>query len=156
MVEIRRAIEADMDGVKEIYEKAFYEYEGILMYYPKFTEYVMNCIKHDLSYVAISEGVLCGMIFGYEVPDIECGETVHIEIFAVLPNYQKMGIGTALMKRLKESAKEKGYMELSLRTACYLDAYEIYKKFGFRDMRSDRRFMVMKIQQEVNKEQVNG
>ena len=36
-------------------------------------------------------------------------------------------------------------MELSLRTACYLNVYEIYKKFGFRDMRSDRRFMVMKI-----------
>lgn len=155
-MEIRHAVEADIDGIKKIYEKAFYDKEGILMYYPNFTEYVMNCIKHTLSYVAISDGLLCGMIFAYEVPDIEWGKTVHIEVFAVLPNYQKMGIGTALMKHLKENAQEKGYIELSLRTACYLDAYEIYKKIGFRDMRSDRRFMVMKIQQEVNKEQVDG
>ncbi len=155
-MEITHAVEADIDGIKKIYEKAFYDKEGILMYYPNFTEYVMNCIKHALSYVEISDGLLCGMIFSYEVPDIEWGKTVHIEVFAVLPNYQKMGIGTALMKHLKESAQEKGYMELSLRTACYLNVYEIYKKFGFRDMRSDRRFMVMKIQQEVNKEQVDG
>ena len=106
-MEIRHAVEADIDGIKKIYEKAFYDKEGILMYYPNFTEYVMNCIKHALSYVEISDGLLCGMIFSYEVPDIEWGKTVHIEVFAVLPNYQKMGIGTALMKHCKRKCTGK-------------------------------------------------
>ena len=145
MVEIRRATEVDMDGIKDVYEKAFLDREGMLMYYPNFEEYVRNCIKHDLSYVAINNGRLCGMIFAYEVPDIEWGKIVYVEVFAVLPELQKKGIGTALMKQLEESVQKKGYMEVSLRTACYLDAYEIYKKMGFKDMRSDKRFMTLKI-----------
>lgn len=147
-MQIRHAVEKDLESIKVIYEKAFYGMDGILMYYPNFSEYVRNCINLGVSYVAVVEDKVCGMSFAYEVPDIECGKSLYIDILAVLPEYQKRGIGKALLNHLKKVAKEEGYMELSLRTACYLDAYEIYKKIGFKDMKSDRRFMVLKLGKE--------
>ena len=59
--------------------------------------------------------------------------------------YQRKGIGRKLLDKLKKQAKEEGIKEMALRTGCYMDAYEIYKKYGFQDTRDDQRFMIMNI-----------
>lgn len=70
----------------------------------------------------------------------------------VLPEYQKKGIGTGILNRVKAEALNNGIMELSLRTGCYMDSYQMYKNYGFRDTRDDYRFMVMNIRKSINKE----
>ena len=45
----------------------------------------------------------------------------------------------------EQDAQENGLSELSLRTGCYMDSYEIYKKYGFKEARADQRFMYMNI-----------
>ena len=66
-------------------------------------------------------------------------------MLVVLHEYQRKGIGTKLLDKVKEQAEKEGIKELALRTGCYMEAYEIYKKYGFRDAKIDQRFMVMGI-----------
>ena len=70
---------------------------------------------------------------------------MYIDLLVVIPEFQRKGIGTDLLNRLKQDAQENGLSELSLRTGCYMDSYEIYKKYGFKDARADQRFMYMNI-----------
>lgn len=147
MVEIRKIdLKNDIEVLKKIYEKTFDRHEGILNhYYPGFTDYINFCVRQGYAYIAIFDGYECGYILAYEKPDMMLGKELYIELLIILPEYQRKGIGTKLLDRIKEQAKVNGFKELALRTGCYMDAYEIYKKYGFRDTRDDQRFMVMTI-----------
>lgn len=50
---------------------------------------------------------------------------------AVLPGFRGKGIGTALLKRLIEDAREAGYPALSLSVDVRNPAYKLYCKLGF-------------------------
>lgn len=143
---VRGVLESDIESIKKIYEQAFNRMEGLIdEYYPKFKEYVDFCAIQKFSYVALKDDVICGVLLACEKPDIEWGKVLYIELLAVLPEFQKKGIGTKLLHKLREDAVNSDFMELSLRTGCYLDAYQIYIKYGFRDTRSDRRYMILNI-----------
>lgn len=147
MLEIRKIdVSTDVDNLKMIYEKSFEMYEGLLShYYHGFFNYINFCVKQGYAYIAILDGCECGYILAYRKPDMMLGEEIYIELLAVLPEYQRKGIGTKLLDKIKEQAKKEEIKELALRTGCYRDAYEIYKKYGFKDTRDDQRFMVMNI-----------
>lgn len=149
MVEIRRANSTDIESIKTIYEKAFDKREGILRYYLGFSEYVEFCIKQNYSYIAFMENVVCGVLLAYVKPDVFDGKIVYIELLAVLPEYQKRGIGMELLNRVKADAQINEFSELSLRTGCYMDSYQIYKNYGFKDTRDDQRYMVMSIRKKT-------
>lgn len=142
---IRRVTEADIESIKIIYEKAFDRHEGVLKYYLGFSEYVSFCIQQNYSYMAINNGAPCGVLLSYMKPDMSEGKSLYVELLAVMPEYQKKGIGTRLLNTVKEAAQSGGFSELSLRTACYMDSYLIYRKYGFKDTRDDHRYMVMNI-----------
>ena len=96
------------------------------------------------------EDTVCGVLLAYEKPDIEWGKVLYIELLAVLPEYQKKGIGTELLNKIRKDAANSGYVELALRTGCYLDAYHMYTKYGFRDTRSDRRYMILNLKKRTD------
>ena len=150
MLEIRKIdINTDVDNLKLIYEKTFERAEGILNYFYKgFADYINFSVKQGYAYIAIFDDYECGYILAYRKPDMMYGEEIYIELLVVLPEYQRKGIGTALLNQIKEQAQEEKIEELALRTGCYMDAYEIYKKYGFKDSRDDQRFMVMHIAPE--------
>lgn len=150
---IREMTMDDLESVKKIYESAFERPEGILMYYPYFSEYVDFCIKQRYAYIAVEDNVVCGVLLAYEKPDMHLGKSVYIELLAVLPEYQKKGIGTGFLNRVKAEALNNGIMEMSLRTGCYMDSYQMYKNYGFRDTRDDHRFMVMNIRKSSDEEE---
>lgn len=138
---IRKATGLDTDDIKKIYECAFYGMEGIVESYFKFDEYVEFCLKHRFSYVAIEDDIVCGVLLAYEVPDLMFGKILYVELLAVLPEYQKRKIGINLLNKLRIDAENAGYKEITLRTGCYMNAYEIYKNYGFKDTKTDRRYM---------------
>jgi len=151
MREIRSVVSTDLESIKLIYEKAFDRSEGVLKYYQGFSEYVEFCIKQRYAYVAVEEDTVCGVLLAYVIPDMLAGNVVYIELLAVMPEYQRKGFGTELLNKVKEDAQNNGIVELSLRTGCYMDSYQIYKNYGFRDTRDDHRYMVMKIKKSANK-----
>ncbi len=148
MREIRKVVISDLDRIKQIYEKAFDRSEGVLKYYQGFADYVDFCIQQKYAYVAVEEDIVCGVLLAYVIPDMLAGNVVYIELLAILPEYQRKGLGTALLNKVKEDAQNKGIKELSLRTGCYMDSYQIYKNYGFRDTRDDHRYMVMNIRKK--------
>lgn len=145
MREIRRVMESDLENLKIICERAFDRSPGVMKYYEGFPDYVDFCRKQNYAYVAVEDGEVCGVLLAYEKPDMCCGKNVYIELLAVLPEYQKRGHGTELLNKVKEDALNNGISELSLRTGCYMDSYQIYKNYGFRDTRDDHRYMVKNI-----------
>lgn len=146
-MEIRKiVVNSDIEKIKAIYEKTFEIREGILSnYYYGFSNYIDFCVKQNYAYIAILDGCECGYILAYQKPDMMLGVELYIELLVVLPEYQRKGIGRKLLDKLKKQAKEEGIKEMALRTGCYMDAYEIYKKYGFQDTRDDQRFMIMNI-----------
>lgn len=146
-IEIREIeLNKDIDKLKMIYEKTLERSTGVLnQFYSGFASYINFCIKQGYAYVAIVNNCECGYILAYKEPDMMWGEAVYIELLVVLPEYQRRGIGTKLLDTIKIQAAEYGFRMLALRTGCYMDAYEIYKKYGFKDTRDDQRFMIMGI-----------
>lgn len=151
MREIRRMISSDLENIKLIYEKAFDRSKGVLEYYQGFSEYAEFCIKQRYAYVAVDEDTVCGVLLAYVIPDMFAGNVVYIELLAVMPEYQGKGFGTKLLNKVKEDAQNNGIVELTLRTGCYMDSYQIYKNYGFRDTRDDHRYMVMNIKKSADK-----
>lgn len=153
MREIRKVTIDDLESIKTIYEKAFDRTEGVLKYYAGFSEYVQFCMKQNYAYLAVEDNTVCGVLLAYEIPDMLFGKSVYIELLAVLPEYQKKGIGTELLNAIKTITQDKGVKELSLRTCCYLDSYQMYRNYGFIDTRDDHRFMVMNIRKQVKSDE---
>ncbi|MBU0975309.1 MAG: GNAT family N-acetyltransferase [Patescibacteria group bacterium] len=60
---------------------------------------------------------------------------LEIENIGVIPEYKKKGVGTKLLRRLLNWAKEKGLERVYLN--CYIknnDALTFYKRFGFKEI----------------------
>lgn len=147
-MQIRSVKERDIDTIGRIYEKAFEHSEGVIKYYQGFPEYVKFCMKQGYAFV-LEEGVVCGVILGYEKPDMFVGKSLYIELLAVLPEYQGKGFGKALIQKFEEVAIQKELKQLSLRTGCYMKAFHIYHHLGFNDTRDDQRYMIRHIQNET-------
>jgi ribosomal protein S18 acetylase RimI-like enzyme len=147
---IREVTEKDIVIIEKIYAKAFAQHEEVMRYYKGFHEYVIFCKKQAYAYVVENDSEVCGVILAYEKPDIFEGKNVYIELLAILPEHQSKGYGKALIEKIENVAAGKGIKELSLRTACYMDAFHIYHHLGFMDTRDDQRYMVRRIGKEIN------
>ena len=91
------------------------------------------------------DDTICGAVLVHETPDMFYGRSLYIEFLAVLPDYQNKGVDRALIEYVCDEAHRGGITEVSIRTACYKDAYLIYRHIGFRDSQSDWRFLTMNL-----------
>ncbi len=57
-------------------------------------------------------------------------ETAHVSLLALHPEYQKSGIGTALLKKGEAAAEEVGAKTITLTTRSY-QAPDFYRKHGY-------------------------
>ncbi len=144
-MQIRSIEESDIDIIGTIYEKAFEHSEGVIKYYQGFSEYVNFCIKQGYAFAAEEKGIVRGVILGYETPSMFFGKVAYIEFLAVTPEYQGKGYGKMLIQKFEEAAIQNEIQELSLRTACYRNAFHIYHHLGFIDTRDDARYMIRNI-----------
>lgn len=145
---IREVNENDIEVIGTIYEKAFGYSEGLVKDLGNFDEYVNFCVKQNYAFV-IENGIeICGVVLGYEKPDMIYGRNVYIELLAVLPEYQCKGYGKALIAAIEKVAISNGIKEVTLRTACYMDAFHIYCHLGFKDTRDDQRHMIRRIKED--------
>lgn len=71
-------------------------------------------------------------IVGVAALSVESVDTGQIHWVYILPEYQRRGIGTALMRHLEQKAMEKGLRQLKLHTAgIALWAITFYQKLGY-------------------------
>ncbi len=145
---IRKVNENDIKAIGTIYVKAFGHHESFVEYCKGFGEYINFCVKQNYAFVTENEKEICGVVLGYEKPDLFDGRNVYIDLLAVLPEYQCKGCGKALVAAIEKVAIGNGMKEVTLRTACYMDAFHIYNHWGFKDSREDQRYMFRRIKED--------
>lgn len=134
----------DVPVIGNIYVEAFEHQPEALKFY-RMVPYVQFCKDAGYAFVAEESGKIDGFILGYERPDIINGRIAFIELLAVRPEAQKQGYARKLIERFAETARAKGIREISVATACYKDAYLIYRHLGFTDSRNDMRTLFKRI-----------
>ena len=109
LINIRKETENDCNDIKSVNDKAFgQENEGKL---------VKNLRKNekyipDLSLIAEVDNKIVGHILFFPIKVISQKneyETLSLAPMSVLPNYQKMGIGSKLIEYGIKAAKKAGY-----------------------------------------------
>jgi putative acetyltransferase len=124
---IRKETPADFESIKEVNNLAFHQIqEGELIEnLRKKAEFVP-----ELSLVAIHKNKIVGHILYFPIIIItekNVVRTLSLAPMAVLPDYQKKGIGGTLIKAGLEKAKELGFISVVV-----LGHPEYYPRFGFR------------------------
>ncbi len=98
----------------------------------KFKKDYLKTLKIANLYGFFIKGKLVGVV-GFRIGKGRSSHTAYIAPLAVLPEYQKKGIATKLMKFVEKKCKAKGIKKLWLdvvKTA--KPAYRLYKKLGYK------------------------
>lgn len=141
---IRETETKDVIAIGEIYTQAFNHQPESIRFY-KLEPYVQFCMDEGYAFIAEDAGKAEGFIIGYEKPSMFNGKIAYIELLAVRPEAQHRGNAKRLIDWFIESAQAKGIKEISISTACYKDAYLIYRHLGFSDSQSDLRILFKRI-----------
>ena len=88
--------------------------------------------ESGLSFVALYEDEIVGVILAYEVPSLSWN-TVYIDSLAVIEGMRGKGIGKQLFGRMKNSLEKRKLHMLKLQTSKSIEAYQIYKHWGFHE-----------------------
>ena len=137
---IRRVRKEDIESFVEVYQKAYRGLEEYAYTRRRDIKYYFKWL-----YARDKDGFMVAEIDGKAVGFLAC-DTNWISIFEakrigeiheifVLPEYQKMGIGTSLMIKALIYIKSRGLNEAGLWVGeKNYKAIKFYKKFGFRDV----------------------
>ncbi|MFP7170765.1 GNAT family N-acetyltransferase [Terribacillus sp. 7520-G] len=115
--------------------------------YPSKQEIIENRIRRLLNekdnqvFVYEGDGCLLGWVhvFGKLLIELEYAE---IGGLIVDQNYRQGGIGSKLMRKSEEWAKENGYKEIRLRSGGQrLIAHDFYKRIGYKNTNSQQLFV---------------
>lgn len=130
-LEIRKENPEDWNQLKEVVRQAFMHME-----HSDQTEHelvgklrVSECFIPELSLVALSEGAIVGHILLTELklhPNPRNLKLLALAPVSVLPEYQKKGIGSALILKAHELAKAMFYSSIIL-----IGHPEYYTRFGY-------------------------
>lgn len=155
-MEVRKIREEDIEDAFVVYAKAFNKDVAVYrIINTGFSDYVRTCIDGGYAFAAYENEEMCGIVLAYEKPDFILGKDVYIDTLAVIPEHQKKGYGTKLLDTVFVNAVENGIEQLSLRTLCYIDAYQIYRKYGFKDSMTDMRYMYFDMRKDMIKKALN-
>lgn len=102
--------------------------------------------QNDNCLVAECNGKIVGAVWTRIINDYGHidNETPSLAI-SLFKEYRSLGIGTALMNRMIELLKSKGYKRVSLSVQKENYAYNLYKKFGFEIIKAnDEDFIMVK------------
>jgi ribosomal-protein-alanine N-acetyltransferase len=112
----------DLDDVMAIEQIAFSAPWTKEMFYSEFFDNRLS-----FSFVAKQNDQIVGYLFAWEV-----SHEFHLMNIAVLPKWQRRGIGAALMKKMCDAGKERMVEQILLEVrASNLSALSLYRKLNF-------------------------
>ncbi len=119
-----------------------------IIYRPELQVYIseFGTSKHDIAFVADIDGKIVGAVWVRIMNDY-----VHIDdntpsfAMSVYKEYRGKGIGTALMKKILATLKERGYKQASLSVQKENFAAKMYQKLGFQIIsENEEEFLMLK------------
>ena len=134
------------DEVVQIYVKAFtappLDYDFITS--EKAARYIRDVIQAPgfLGYVYVNGSKTISFIFG-AVDNYFDGTVFQIKEFAVDPKYQRVGMGSIVLKELEQKLAAFGVDAMNLNTSRHLPAYAFYLKNGYTEITENVSLMKM-------------
>jgi putative acetyltransferase len=124
MAHLRRELPTDVEAVRDVHDRAFGQpHEGRLV------DSLRSSAARRVSIVAEVDGRIMGHIY-FSPVTVECSaarlEGMGLAPLAVLPEFQRQGIGSQLVQRGLEECRQLGE-----RFAVVLGHSEYYPRFGF-------------------------
>lgn len=137
--EIRRMTEEDAPAVDELVHQLGYPSD------PGKTETAIRAVLGTEvadAFVAVGpEGNVIGWAHVFIVPFIESGPNAELGGLVVDEKHRGSGAGRALVERVEAWARERGAVEVSLRTNIVRDgAHKFYKHLGFEVQKTQHKF----------------
>lgn len=90
----------------------------------------LMCSPLSLGYVYEKDGKICGFAVGRTVTYLHGREYV-IDEFCILPDMQRSGHGSALLRRIADDMRKMGFVNLVLQTSKGFPSERFYRKNGF-------------------------
>lgn len=131
-IEFVKLTENDIPDCAQIYFSAFKTHELLRPYYNT-KEYFGKYISDDdkFAYGLKYNDKLAGIIVAIQLPSFCSEYTIYIDVVAVLPEYQRKGLGTKMMNSFFESVS--GEATVTLNTYKNSEPYKFYQKLRFKD-----------------------
>ncbi len=125
--EVRLLEENDLSQVREIINAIF---AMALTFYDddKFKKFISS----GYSVVACNGEEIVGVALAYEMPDYNI-DTIYLDTFAVSEHLRGYGIGKKMLKYIQKLGTPDQIKKMKLQTDRKIDAYHIYKHWGFQD-----------------------
>ncbi|MDD3221547.1 MAG: GNAT family N-acetyltransferase [Clostridia bacterium] len=124
---IRELRESDYDEIIIMLNRAF---SLALTRYDK--EKFEKFLQSGYSFVARNRDEIIGVVLGYVIPDL-WGDAIYVDSLVVGETVRGTGVGYRLLSYLSEYALSKDIHEFRLQTDKNLEAYKIYKHWGFNE-----------------------
>ncbi len=105
-----------------------------IIYRPELQVYIseFGTSKHDIAFVADIDGKIVGAVWVRIMNDYgHIDDNTPSFAMSVYKEYRGKGIGTALMKKILATLKERGYKQASLSVQKENFAAKMYQKLGF-------------------------
>ena len=94
----------------------------------------IDFVNSGYSYVAKQEDVILGFVLAYKCPTYGGYYYLYIDTIVVDGDAQGKGIGTMLIKKIRENMFHNRIFRVKLMTQKGMPAYKIYKHLGFEDI----------------------
>lgn len=131
---LRELKKSDLEAVTELINSAFAL--GLTSYdNEKFEKF----IESGYSFVACNGDEILGVVLGYLIPDLSL-DAVYVDTFTVAETVRDHGIGKKLLQHISTCALSNSVHVLKLHTDRTIEAYQIYKHWGF----AESEFVLMK------------
>jgi ribosomal protein S18 acetylase RimI-like enzyme len=98
----------------------------------KIIKTLKNFLSRGRAYVAIKDKKIVGFITLTEDYYLE-GQTAYVEKLSVSKKFQGQGIGVALLNKVEEDYKKRGFVKLYVETVKKSLAYRLYKHKNYKD-----------------------
>lgn len=148
---IRKIKKEEYPLLENFLYEAIFQREGVeppsreILKLPELKMYIEDFGKEgDVCLLAIVEGRAAGAVWTRFIKDYGyIDDSIPSLAISLYKEYRGMGIGTALMKEMLLTLKEKGYQGVSLSVQKDNYAYKMYEKLGFRIFREDKEDYIM-------------
>ena len=125
--QVRMLEERDLPQVRELMNRIFE-----MMLTTSDETKMKKFIDSGYSVVATVGEEVGGVILAFEMPNCSL-DTIYIDTFCVAENIRGLGIGRKMFHEVMKIGKGEGVNKIRLQTDRKIDAYQIYKHWGFQE-----------------------
>ena len=132
MAELVNMTEEDIERCRDIYFGAFDTPQMLRELY-LLNDYFQAYINDETKYALVlkAEGIVVGFVTAAQTPDVMKGYNIHIDVFAIAPEFQRQGFGHEMLTRFMQDISKDNYV--SLETHKRKPSYKLYTDCGFID-----------------------